>query len=274
MSDTPSTLLGMSGSTGGYGIHWGDDDPIGAAREVGADHVQVFLGDPQDWKSAPEHPQAESLRAAPAEHGVGVYVHAPYVINVATSNNRIRIPSRSILGKQAKAAAAIGARGLIVHGGHVLDKDDPQVGFDNWRKVFERQADDGGFPVPILIENTAGGENAMARRLEALERLWEAVGEFGAGLCLDTCHAHAGGLELGTLVERVRGVTGRIDLVHLNDSRDAFDSGRDRHTGLGHGEAGLDALVEVVRAAGAPVVLETPADGHAAEIALLRERVG
>lgn len=267
-------MAAQASSVPALGIHWGDADPIGAARAVGADHVQVFLGDPQDWKSAPEHPEADDLRDAPQAQGIGVYVHAPYVINVATSNNRMRIPSRSILRKQAEAAAALGARGLIVHGGHVLDKDDAEVGFANWRKVFERQADDGGFGLPILIENTAGGDHAMMRRLEAIERLWEAVGDFEeAGLCLDTCHAHAGGLDLGSVVEQVRAVTGRIDLVHLNDSRDEFDSGRDRHTGLGQGEIGIDPLVDVVRAAGAPVVLETPSSGHAEEIALLRDRL-
>ena len=48
-----------------------------------------------------------------------IYIHAPYVINVATSNNRIRIPSRKLLDQQLDAAASIGAKGLIVHGGHV-----------------------------------------------------------------------------------------------------------------------------------------------------------
>ena len=81
-------------------------------------------------------------------------------------------------------------------------------------------ADSGGFPLPILIENTAGGDNACARRFDALARLWDAVGEFGAGFCLDTCHAHAGGEELLGIVDRVKAITGRIDLVHANDSRD------------------------------------------------------
>ena len=155
-----------------------------------------------------------------------VYIHSPYVLNVATTNNRIRIPSRKLLGQHAVAAAAIGAKGLIVHGGHVNAGDDPAVGIDNWRKTFARQADEGGFPLPILIENTAGGNNAMARRFDRLAMLWDAVGEFGAGFCLDTCHAYAGGEDLVGIVERVLAITGRIDLVHANNSRDTFDSGR------------------------------------------------
>ena len=130
--------------------------------------------------------------------------------------------------------------------------------------------ENGGFPLPILIENTAGGDNACARRFDALARLWDAVGEFGAGFCLDTCHAHAGGEELLGIVDRVKAITGRIDLVHANDSRDTFDSGADRHDNLGKGQIDPELIVAVLRAAGAPAVVETPADGQAADIALLR----
>jgi deoxyribonuclease-4 len=124
--------------------------------------------------------------------------------------------------------------------------------------------------LPILIENTAGGDNACARRLDALARLWDAVGEFGTGFCLDTCHAHAGGEELIDIVERVMAITGRIDLIHANDSRDPFDSGADRHDNLGHGYIDPKLIVEVIRAAGAPAVVETPAAGQRADIELIR----
>jgi deoxyribonuclease-4 len=133
--------------------------------------------------------------------------------------------------------------------------------------------------VPLLIENTAGGDNAMARRLEAIARLWDAIGQASGsdnvGFCLDTCHAHAGGNDLGTVVDEVRAITGRIDLVHANDSRDEFDSGADRHTNFGAGLIAGDALAGVIRAAGAPVVCETPGGlaGQTADIAWLRSQV-
>ena len=134
-------------------------------------------------------------------------------------------------------------------------------------------------PVQLLIENTAGGDNAMARRLDRIAQLWEAIGgaEGGetVGFCLDTCHAHAGGEDLVGLVDRVKAITGRIDLVHANDSRDAFNSGADRHANLAAGEVAADALVEVVRTAGTPVVVETPGgrEGQGNDIAWLKENV-
>ena len=254
------------------GAHVDPADPLTAAADRKADAVQFFLTDPQGYKSPKPRADAEALRAS----DVDVYIHAPYIVNVATGNNRIRIPSRKLMMAHAAAAAELGAKGLIVHGGHVGAGADLAAGFENWRKAFQYAEKDGGLPLPILIENTAGGDNAMARRFDNLARLWDAVGEFGAGFCLDTCHAHAGGEELLNIVDRVKSITGRIDLIHANDSKDPFDSGRDRHDNLGSGKIDPELVVAVVRAANAPVIVETPGgvEGQSADIALLRGGTG
>jgi deoxyribonuclease IV len=254
------------------GAHVDREDPLAAATERKADVVQFFLSDPQAWVDPEERADAAALIAS----DIDVFIHAPYRINVATMNNRIRIPSRKLLFTYATGAAAVGAKGLIVHGGHVEKPSEIAKGIDNWRKAFAYAQEQGGFATPILIENTAGGDNACARRLDALAKLWDAVGEFGVGFCLDTCHAHAGGEELLGIVDRVKAITGRIDLIHANDSRDPFDSRRDRHDNIGNGEIDPDLIVAVIRAAGAPVVVETPggAEGQGGDIALLRDRVG
>ena len=161
-----------------------------------------------------------------------------------------------------------------MHGGHLNAKDDPAIGVDNWRKTFARAHEEGdGFPVQVLIENTAGGNNAMARRFDRLAMLWDAVGQYGVGFCLDTCHAHAGGEDLSDIVERVLKITGRIDLIHANDSRDAFDSGADRHATFGTGQIDPGVIADVCRAAGCDVVVETPAEGQAADIDYLETSV-
>lgn len=253
------------------GAHVRDDDPLAAAREREAAAVQFFLSDPQGWKTPPPHPQAAELAAS----GLAVFIHSPYLINVASLNNRIRIPSRKGVLQHAAGAAEVGAKGLIVHGGHVRKGEAVEEGLSNWRKLFERQAEKGGFGVPILIENTAGGDGAMARELDMIARLWDQVGEFGAGFCLDTCHAYAAGWDLGEAVAKVKAITGRIDLVHLNNSRDEFGSTRDRHANVVGGDGTIDpeVLAAVAAEAGAPVIVETPAEGQAADIAYLREHI-
>src|SRR6478752_3300845 len=223
------------------GAHVEQTDPIAEAKARNAPLVQFFLGNPQSYKGPvlTYEAGAEALRADAEAAGVDLYVHAPYIVNVATTNNRQRIPSRKLLQQHMDAAAEIGAKGLIVHGGHVTDDDDPAKGFDNWRKAIEAT----DLKLPLLIENTAGGTNAMTRYLDRIAGVWEAIStteQFDrVGFCLDTCHAH---------------------------------SGADRHANLGVGHIDPDLLASVVRDAGAPVVLETPGDGHLDDIAWLRER--
>lgn len=253
------------------GAHVPRETPLEAATVRGADVAQFFLSEPQSYRKPDPRSDAEQLRAS----DVAIYVHAPYLMNPASPNNRIRIPSRKTIAQTMEAAVEVGAEGVIVHGGHVGDDEDISVGFDRWRKLFE-YAEDGG-SMPILVENTAGGGNAVARELAGYGPLWEAVGDFNVGVCLDTCHAWAAGEDLETAVDTLRAATGRLDLVHCNNSRDPHNSRRDRHANLGAGEISEALLLAVVRDAGSPVVVETPdgdgGGGQAADIAWLREHI-
>jgi deoxyribonuclease-4 len=236
------------------GAHIDDSDPLAAAESLGADCVQVFLSNPQGWEKPPERDDADELRASP----VGIYVHAPYLINVCSPRNNVRYGSRKILQQTCDAATAIGAEAVIVHGGHAEDGIENGVG--RWPRTLEMLKSE----TPVLIENTAGGDNAVARRFDALAQLWDAIGDgdfdVPLGFCFDTCHAHAAGEELDDAVERVRAITGRIDLLHANDSRDPPGTGADRHANLGAGQIPVEALEKMIRDAGPPVVVETPRD--------------
>src|SRR5690606_23104124 len=246
------------------GSHVDNEDPLAAAQADGADVVQFFLGDPQSWKKPKHRDDAEALRTSP----VPLYVHAPYLINVASANNRVRIPSRKILQDTCDAAAEINAAAVIVHGGHADDKDF-EAGFQRWVKALDYLETD----VPVYLENTAGGNHAMARHFDTIARLWDHSGDKGIGFCLDTCHAWAAGEQRIDAVERIKAITGRIDLVHCNDSRDAFGSGADRHANFGTGQIDPQLLAAVVKAADAPVICETAEAGRKDDIAFLREQV-
>ncbi len=234
------------------GAHVSSLEPLAEAEELGADVIQVFLSDPQSWKKPPSRPDAEDLRRSP----IPIYVHAPYLINVCADNNRVRVPSRRILQETCDGATEIGAAAVVVHGGHVTGDSPQEEGIVRWRKALEVLDSE----VPVFIENTAGGDKAVARRVEWMGRLFEEVGSFGVGFVLDTCHLWAGGEPADEAVARIREATGRIDLVQANDSRDEFDSRRDRHENLGHGLIPEDDLSRMIRDATAPVVVETPGD--------------
>lgn len=234
------------------GAHLDDEAPLDVAEAIGADCIQLFLGPPQSWKKPPPREDADELRASP----LPVYVHAPYLINVCSPKSNVRYGSRKILQQTCDAAAEVEAAAVIVHGGHA--EDDVREGFGRWARTLEMLEAE----VPVYIENTAGGDNAVARRFDALAGLWNAVSEAKTsvelGFCFDTCHAHAAGEELSDAVERVLGIVGRIDLLHVNDSRDPPGTGADRHANIGKGKMDQDALRAMIRAAGPPAVVETP----------------
>ena len=249
------------------GAHVDRQDPVGEAEARTADIVQIFLSDPQSWKKPLPRPDAPHLRS----HPLPIYVHSPYLINVVAEASRIRIPSRRILSETCEAAAEIGAAAVVVHGGHTSGDGPLTEAYSRWRKALLELDSE----VPVLIENTAGGDNAACRRVESIARLWEVIGDLSPGFVLDTCHAWAGGEPGEELVGRVLEATGRIDLVHCNDSRDPFDSRRDRHANLGQGKMPTDLLAEVVALAAAPVIVETPGSAveHCADMDFVRRAV-
>ncbi|MDJ0954936.1 MAG: TIM barrel protein, partial [Acidimicrobiia bacterium] len=140
------------------GAHVGASDPLAEAKERNADLIQMFISNPQSYKKPVPREDADELVAS----GMPIYIHAPYIMNPANPNNRIRIPSRKTLAQTVEAAELIGAKGVIVHGGHVGDDEDIAVGFERWRKALDTFESS----VPLLIENTAGGGNAVVRELD------------------------------------------------------------------------------------------------------------
>jgi deoxyribonuclease-4 len=256
----------MTSIDSSVGAHVPGKDPLAEAESLGADCLQLFVGDPQSFKKPPPHPHADALRASP----LPVYVHAPYLINVCSPVATRRYGGRRILQQTCDRAAEVGAAAVIVHGGHA--EDDIIEGCGRWARTLERLKTE----VPIYIENTAGGTNAVARRFDDLARLWDAVQsaktDVEIGFCFDTCHAHAAGEELADAVERVLKIVGTIDLLHANDSQGQPGSGRDRHAHPGKGNIGADVLRHMIRTAGGPVIIE-PHEAWKAEPDAVREDI-
>ena len=251
------------------GAHVPAAAPLAAADERGAQVLQVFLSAPRTWRDPIPRDDVDDLRADPRP----IHVHAPYLINVASGDEQVRERSSAALQATCRAAATIDAASVVVHTGHGPAGQDPDVGRKRWREVLQRLDTD----VPVLLESTAGGKNPVARTLDQIDALFDALDdlEVPLGFCLDTCHLHAAGEELVAATERLRERLGRIDLVHLNDSKDPLGSTRDRHENLGAGTCPPEALVGAVTAAKAPVVVETPggAAAQAADVRWIRERL-
>ncbi|MCD0446054.1 deoxyribonuclease IV [Glycomyces sp. A-F 0318] len=253
------------------------------AAEIGAETLQVFVGSPRGW--APprvDEDVAAQFRRQCAAEGWPVFVHAAYLVNLASPAAEVVERSVGNLRTAMAAAGLLGAAGVVVHAGSSIDGD-RAAALRRLGPVFRRVLDGAPPSVRLLVEPTAGGANWTASTLRSAGEYLDAVGTDAVGLCLDTCHLHAAGEDLADpegLDASLRALTaavgpGRIGLVHLNDSKDPRDSRRDRHESLGLGRLGDEGLRTVMSTpllSGVPLITETPA--HARDVAYAKYLAG
>jgi deoxyribonuclease-4 len=251
-------------------------NPLEIRDERGADCVQIHLSAPRVWK----HPIGRSDGQALRTSGCVVAAHAPYLCNPASADDAVRDRTAANLQATLDEAHRCGVGGVVVHAGHAAGGGDMDDALKRWRDLAHRLAS----PVPLLIENTASGTTAPGRHLDDIARLFEMLrGEeldLPVGACFDTCHAWAGDPACADdpagYVHAFARATGGIDLLHVNDSKDAAGAGRDRHANLGAGRMGIEVLRAMVTSAadlGVPAaIVETPSEdgGQSNDIATIR----
>jgi deoxyribonuclease-4 len=250
---------------------------------VGAEVVQIFVSNPRGWATSAGDPKQDAaFRDGCQRRGWPLFVHAPYLVNLASPTPATQTRSVAALAHSLRRGADLGAAGVVVHAGSWVTGGYEQA-LGQLRELLLPLLDQIGDAGPrLLVEPTAGGGSAMAARVEQLEQYFAALdGHPKLGVCLDTCHAWAAGHDLAAangLSRTVRALTqavgrGRLALIHANDSRDPRGSTRDRHETLGKGtlgEAAFAQLFTVPALAGVPILVETPIESHDTDIALLK----
>ena len=255
------------------------------AREIGAGAVQVFVSNPRGWAPSPGDPQQdEAFREACARSAIPSYVHAPYLVNFGSPTEATQRRSVEAVRHALGRAAAIGAKGVVVHAGSAVAGAHRDDAMRQLRELLLPVLDDLPEGAPrLLVEPTAGGGQALAATVQDLQPWFAQLDDHPAlGVCLDTCHAFAAGHDLAApggmkrmLDALVKAVgRGRLALVHANDSKDPLGSARDRHEAIGAGHIGQDPFAELFRhpaTRGVPVVVETPGDAatHRRDVELL-----
>jgi deoxyribonuclease IV len=258
------------------------------ARALGAKAVQVFLQNPRGWACHEGDPEQDAqFREACQRDGIPVFVHSPYLVNLASPTSTTVERSAAAIRHAVLRGTAIGARGVVIHTGSTVV---PEV----HRDAAMRQVREALLPIldalpdgapDLLLEPTAGAGRSLCATVDQLAPYLAALDHHPRlGVCLDTCHAFAAGHDVAApggatgLVDQLVAVigAGRLRLVHANDSMDACGSGRDRHERIGRGRIGAAAFAELLghpALNGVPVVLETPGDrdAHAEDVKLLKQ---
>lgn len=244
------------------------------ARELRLEAVQIFSGNPRAFKSNPPDPvQAEQLATALEAAGRPLILHAPYVINPASSEEDNWDRSRLVLEDQIFRAGLLRAGTVVFHSGSHRGAGEP-VGLDRMAQAIRRCLEKAPAGVGLAVENTAGGGASLGGRLSLLARLRDVVADSRLTVCLDTAHAFGAGYDIGTAagaeawLDRAVELFGRdgIRVIHFNDSLAKVGSLRDRHSHIGQGLIGREGLAAVLAypaLAGIPAILETPRESMA-----------
>jgi deoxyribonuclease-4 len=258
--------LGVHTSIAG-GVHLS----LERARELGCNTVQFFSHNPRTWRVG-ELPKESVARFGELRVSYDidpVFIHTSYLINLASASMDVREKSVLLLIREMDIADALNADYVVLHTGSASG-DDEEVGRGRAVEALRTVSRLKSWKAKLLLENTAGERGDISSGIGDLAAIMERTDTLLiGGICLDTCHAFQAGYEISKKagvsgmaaeIERLLGFD-RVKLIHLNDSKRAFNSRVDRHEHIGAGsigEAGLERFINHPSFRNVPLVLETP----------------
>ena len=212
---------------------------------MGGNCLQIFSGSPRSWaRKTLEQAKAEAYKTFCKDHNFGpTFIHALYLINLSGDRDDLVQHSIGALTYDLQYSSQIGANGVIVHLGSHLGKGFDAV-FDVLVKRMREILDATPTDSTLLIENSAGQQGKLCSDFADVQRLYTALPTYvekgRLAWCFDTCHGFAAGYDLLNIDQKMKkhNLLNSLKVIHLNDSRDPFDSGRDRHENIGKDSLG------------------------------------
>jgi deoxyribonuclease-4 len=266
---------------------------LGSVKEAigyNATALMIYTGAPQNTirKALKELHIAEALKLMD-ENNISrnnLIIHAPYIINPATTDLEKREFCINFLTQEVKRSYAMGSRVIVLHPGNALGNP-LDVAIKNICDVVNQIIENTKeTDVVIAFETMAGKGSEVGRTFREIKMLLDGINDQSrVGVCLDTCHIFDAGYDIVSNYENVKKefdeIIGldRIKVIHLNDSKNPIASHKDRHANLGEGYIGFNALYNICHDTtfeNIPKILETPyIDGvppYGEEIARLRQK--
>lgn len=245
---------------------------LGSAKEAasyGENVMMVYTGAPQNTRRKPiDELNIEAGQAYMQDHGIEqVVVHAPYVVNLGNTIKPENFPfAVDFLREEVKRAQALGATQIVLHpGAHVGAGPDAAIAqiAKGLNEIITPEQ-----TVKIALETMAGKGTEVGITFEQLAQIIDQVQDNDKlSVCFDTCHTNDAGYDIvgdfDGVLKHFDDVVGleRLQVIHLNDSKNPQGSHKDRHELLGLGTIGFDALNAVAHhpaLATVPKIMETP----------------
>ncbi len=225
------------------------------AAAIGCEAFQFFSRPPQGGPASKlDEETIAKFRAACDRHGFDTCViHAPYIMNLASVETRIRGGSIRIIREELERGSLLGARAIMFHPGSAKDVD-LKTGIKMVADGIKEALKGYGGKTQLLIEISAGSGNVIGDTFEEIADILKAVNDKSVGVCFDTAHAFASGYDLRTRdgirktfieFDRLIGLD-RLVMSHCNDSKVELGAKKDRHDHLGEGHIGIGGFSEML----------------------------
>lgn len=252
------------------------------AISIGGNTFQFFTRNPRGGKAKEVDPKdVESFLNISKENGFAkILAHAPYTINVCSADEGIRKFGKDTMKDDLEKLEFVPGNMYNFHpGSHVGQGTDEGIRLiiEALNEILWKEQS-----TTVLLETMAGKGSEVGRSFEELKRIIDGVElKEKLGVCLDTCHVYDAGYDIVNNLDKVLDefdkVIGldRLKAIHLNDSKNTFESHKDRHEKIGEGSIGIEAFKRIInhpKLRDLPFYLETPneLDGYEKEIALLK----
>ncbi|MCM1467345.1 MAG: deoxyribonuclease IV [Alistipes sp.] len=249
---------------------------------IGGNTFQFFTRNPRGGSAkAVNEKDVEAFRTLCRENGIDIILaHAPYTLNAASADERTREFARETMADDLLRMEYVPGNLYNFHpGSHVGQGVETGIDYivSMLNEVLKPEQ-----TTTVLLETMAGKGSEIGRTFEELRTIIDRVElKDHMGVCLDTCHVYDAGYDivnhLDEVIEEFDHVIGldRLKAIHLNDSKNPFESHKDRHEKIGEGSIGVDAMERIInhpKLKHLPFYLETPneLEGYAKEIALLK----
>ncbi len=257
------------------------------AADLGCEVFQMFTRSPQGG-SAPVINEAiagQFKEEMKKWRQADCYIHAPYYINFASANLKIREASIRVVREELERGSLIGAKSLMTHLGSSKDYSRDEAlkivtsGVLAVMKGYKGSTE-------FLLEISAGAGNIIGDTFEELYQISEYIRKQNAmiyhsiGVCLDSAHMFASGYDirtkesLGSVIKKIKAMVGmeRIKLIHANDSMVGLGEHKDRHDHIGDGKIGIVGFENLIKEfPEVDFILETKPDKVAEDIKKLKE---
>ena len=247
-------------------------EAIDRAKDLGCNTMQIFSRSPQRWREGSlENQEVEEFRRRRIKSRIKpVFIHIPYLINLASPYPKLYKASVQAYIEDIKEAAELGADYIVTHmGSHKETSEEEGLVrlIEALDKIIAQTKDSD---VGILLENTAGSGSWLGYKFIHQKEVIQCLRhKERVGLCFDTAHAYLAGYDIATKdglestlneIEELVG-TKLIKLIHLNDAKGKLGTKHDRHDHIGKGSIGLEGMKRIInhpKLRDLPFILETP----------------